>query len=88
MGEWRVFLRRDSRPFLFRILEKKENKIKIWRRLVGVECVWLVLAAGWCSIVIISFPVCASAADDRMEAGQLVEKARMAFESMVGDPNL
>ena len=58
------------------------------KRLGRVKSVGLVLLAIVLSIVMTSFPVPASAADDKMQANQLVEKARMAFDSMVADPNL
>jgi lipid-binding SYLF domain-containing protein len=52
------------------------------------QCVQLVVATVLLFFAVLSFPIPASPADDRMEAGQLVEKARMAFGSMVADPNL
>jgi lipid-binding SYLF domain-containing protein len=66
----------------------KEDKMKAGKRLSKVERVWLVLVSGVVSIAIVSFPIHASAVDDRMEADQLVEKARMAFDGMVADPNM
>jgi len=62
--------------------------MKAEKRLGRVQSVGLVLLAIVLSIVMTSFPVPASAADDKMQAEQLVEKARMAFDSMVADPNL
>jgi len=62
--------------------------MKAEKRLGRVQSVGLVLLAIVLSIVMTSFPVPTSAADDKMQAEQLVEKARMAFDSMVADPNL
>ena len=57
-------------------------------KLAKGQCVWLVVATVLLSFAMVSFPIPASPADDKMEADQLVEKARMAFDSMVADPNL
>ena len=48
----------------------------------------MVLMAILLSMAMVSFPIPKSAADDRMETDQLVEKARMSFDNMVADPNL
>lgn len=58
------------------------------KRLAKGQCIWLVVATVLLSFAMVSFPIPASPADDKMEAGQLVEKARMAFDSMAADPNL
>jgi lipid-binding SYLF domain-containing protein len=57
-------------------------------KLAKGQCVWLVVATVLLSFAMVSFPIPACRADDKMEADQLVEKARMAFDSMVADPNL
>ena len=57
------------------------------RPLPGTRGARAVLAIILLSVVIVSSPVSASA-DDRMEADHLVEKARMAFNTMVADPNM
>ena len=58
------------------------------KRYAGVRCASLVLMAILLSMAMVSFPIPKSAADDRMETDQLVEKARMSFDNMVADPNL
>ena len=62
--------------------------MKTGRRLAGVGSIWGVLATVLLPIVIASFPARVSAVDYKVEAEQLVEKARMVFDSMVADPNL
>jgi lipid-binding SYLF domain-containing protein len=52
------------------------------------QSAWLVLAMVLLTFAMVSFPIPASPADNKMEADQLVQKARMAFNSMVSDPNL
>jgi len=56
--------------------------------LVKRQSTWLVLVMVLLSFVMVSFPIPARSADNKMEADQLVEKARMALDSMVSDPNL
>jgi lipid-binding SYLF domain-containing protein len=58
------------------------------KRLARIGSSRLVLAMVLLSIAMVSFPVRASAADDRMEADQLVEKAQMAFDSLIADRNM
>ncbi len=54
-----------------------------WMRSVGSLATITLLA-----VTLAFFPFPASAADEKMEANQLVEKARMTFENMARDPNL
>ena len=56
--------------------------------LVKGQSVWLVLSTVLLSFVMVSFPIPAFPADNKMDADQLVSKARMTFASMVADPNL
>jgi lipid-binding SYLF domain-containing protein len=62
--------------------------MKKGKRLVWIGSVWLLLATLLLPIGMVSFSIHTAAADDRMEADQLVEKARMAFGNMVADPNM
>ena len=62
--------------------------MKRGKRFAGIGNVWMALEAGLLSIAIVSFPIRTSAADSRIDAEHLVEKARMAFDRMVADPNL
>jgi len=59
--------------------------MKIEKRL---ERVWVGLLAILWAISMVSFPVPASAADERIDADHLVEKARLAIDTMAADPNL
>jgi lipid-binding SYLF domain-containing protein len=62
--------------------------MKTGKRFAVAGSAWAALVTGLLSMAIVSLPIHASAADDRMEADQLVEKARMAFDNMVADPNM
>ncbi len=50
----------------------------------GVGLILIILL----SMAVVSFPASSRAADERLEANQLVEKARITLENMVADPNL
>lgn len=67
---------------------RKEDEMNREKRSAIGQSAWLVSAMILVSIAMVSFSILASPADNKMEADQLVEKARMAFEGMVADPNL
>ena len=58
------------------------------KRFVKGQSVWLVLSMVLLSFAMVSLPIPAFPADNKMDADQLVSKARMTFASMVADPNL
>ncbi len=58
------------------------------KKLAKIRCAGVVLAIILLSMAMASYPTSASAADEKMEADQLVEKARMTFDNMVADSNL
>jgi len=63
--------------------------MKTKKRFAGVESGHLVLTTTLLALlVVIIFPVSASAADSRMETAQLVEKAKFTLESFTADNNM
>ncbi len=58
------------------------------KQLAKVGCAGVFLAIILLSMAMASYPTSASAADEKMEADQLVERARMTFDNMVADSNL
>ncbi len=61
------------------------NRAKRWTGIGGVGSVLAILLL---SVAVMSFPKPSSGADERMEANQMVEKARITLDNMVADPNL
>ena len=67
----------------------KEAKMNAGKWLDGLGSVGLVFGTILLSMaIILSFVVPVSATDDKREAEELVEKARMTFDNMTTDPNL
>jgi lipid-binding SYLF domain-containing protein len=65
-------------------MQRKEIKMNVKKRLLEAQAFWAIFLL---AMAVIASPVPASA-DDKMEADQLVEKARLAFNNMVADPNM